>query len=324
MKLVKKYFTKENSNIFLISFISLFLELLIIRLIGTEIRIFAYLSNLVLLAVFIGFGLGMFFRSKLPLITSAYGLFLIIVATSSNYIVRWPRLEFRFFPGVTELLSPLSESYIWLQPTTYSKLGIIIGLFLLIFLFMTIIVTFIPMGQILGRLLGNHKSPIQAYSINIAASFLGMWAFQLFSLLRFTPYFGILIMLIPLVLFIKNRQEKLLLFALIAITIVFIVPKTQSDTRVFWSPYQKLSLSFIEYTEGSQLPQPSGFYLEVNNVGYMSLLNLSKDYHNSVNQALLASANGINVDQFNFTDQYTLPFKFEPNAQNVLIIGAGG
>jgi len=56
---------KENFSIILISFISLFLELLIIRLVGTEIRIFAYLSNLVLLAIFVGLGLGMFVKTKI-------------------------------------------------------------------------------------------------------------------------------------------------------------------------------------------------------------------------------------------------------------------
>ena len=46
---MKKYY-----QLTLVSFVILFLELLIIRLIGTEIRIFAYLSNLILLAIFVG------------------------------------------------------------------------------------------------------------------------------------------------------------------------------------------------------------------------------------------------------------------------------
>ena len=41
------------ARVLLVSFVILFLELLLIRLIGTEIRIFAYLGNLVLLPIFI-------------------------------------------------------------------------------------------------------------------------------------------------------------------------------------------------------------------------------------------------------------------------------
>src|SRR5579871_4196095 len=44
--------------LFLISVLGLFLELLLIRWIGTEIRIFAYLQNTVLVVCFLGLGLG--------------------------------------------------------------------------------------------------------------------------------------------------------------------------------------------------------------------------------------------------------------------------
>ena len=48
----------------LISLISLFLELLLIRWIASEIRIFAYFKSLVLIACFLGFGLGCYLTSK--------------------------------------------------------------------------------------------------------------------------------------------------------------------------------------------------------------------------------------------------------------------
>ncbi len=42
----------------LASFVSLFLELLLIRWISSEVRLFAYLKNFVLIACFLGFGYG--------------------------------------------------------------------------------------------------------------------------------------------------------------------------------------------------------------------------------------------------------------------------
>ncbi|MCX5892776.1 MAG: hypothetical protein NTW80_07365, partial [Deltaproteobacteria bacterium] len=51
-------------GIFLISVLGLFLEMLLIRWIGTEIRIFAYLQNTVLVVCFLGLGLGCFTSRK--------------------------------------------------------------------------------------------------------------------------------------------------------------------------------------------------------------------------------------------------------------------
>src|ERR1700674_1546798 len=44
--------------LFLVSVLSLFLELMLIRWIGTEVRIFAYLQNTVLVVCFLGLGMG--------------------------------------------------------------------------------------------------------------------------------------------------------------------------------------------------------------------------------------------------------------------------
>ena len=49
---------RRTLALFLISAVGLFLELLLIRWIGTEIRIFAYLQNTVLVVCFLGLGMG--------------------------------------------------------------------------------------------------------------------------------------------------------------------------------------------------------------------------------------------------------------------------
>src|SRR5580698_5332287 len=45
-------------TLFLVSVLGLFLELMLIRWVGTEIRIFAYLQNTVLVTCFLGLGMG--------------------------------------------------------------------------------------------------------------------------------------------------------------------------------------------------------------------------------------------------------------------------
>src|SRR5512142_969076 len=54
----------QTWGIFLISILGLFLETLFIRWIGTEIRIFAYLQNTILVVCFLGLGIGMFTSSR--------------------------------------------------------------------------------------------------------------------------------------------------------------------------------------------------------------------------------------------------------------------
>ncbi|MDP2632388.1 MAG: hypothetical protein Q8P25_01560 [Candidatus Curtissbacteria bacterium] len=314
---------KDNLQIIIVSFISLFLELRVIRLIGTEIRIFAYFSNLVLLAIFVGLGLGMIVKTKFSIITTSSLLFLLTIIISTNYIVRWPNLEFKLFSGITELLAPLSESYIWLQLQTYSKTGIVIGIILTILLFLMIVLIFMPLGQILGNLLQKHNKPILVYSINVAASLAGLWAFQAFSLARFSPYFGIILALGALIFFAKNQVEKLALIIIFLTATAFIVPRIEAKNITYWSPYQKLTLSPAFRDETNVNPQPGGWYLEVNNVGYMSLLNLSEEYQATAAAKLNQLYNNKPEVDVRFADQYSLPYKLKPDSKNVLIVGAG-
>ncbi len=45
-------------DLFLVSFLGLFFEILIIRWLSTEVRLFAYYKNLPLIAAFMGLGIG--------------------------------------------------------------------------------------------------------------------------------------------------------------------------------------------------------------------------------------------------------------------------
>ena len=53
-----------DAEIFLVSASILYLELVLIRWIGTEIRIFAYLGNLILAVCFFGLGLGCYLPDR--------------------------------------------------------------------------------------------------------------------------------------------------------------------------------------------------------------------------------------------------------------------
>src|SRR5215470_867320 len=69
--------------LFLVSFSSLYLEIMLIRWIGTEVRLFAYFQNLTLIACFLGFGLGCYRASgKKTQLFDAISLGILIILAS--------------------------------------------------------------------------------------------------------------------------------------------------------------------------------------------------------------------------------------------------
>src|SRR5207248_11319365 len=61
--------------LFLASFLALYFELVVIRYLSTEIRVFAYLKNLALVASFFGIGLGMILGDSRKTKKSLFPLF---------------------------------------------------------------------------------------------------------------------------------------------------------------------------------------------------------------------------------------------------------
>src|ERR1035437_9979403 len=75
----------RRARLFLLSLVSLYLEILIIRWVESEIRIFAYFKNLALIAAFLGLGVGYVARKpRLSLRWCAGGLFLLAFLLHPN------------------------------------------------------------------------------------------------------------------------------------------------------------------------------------------------------------------------------------------------
>src|SRR5512139_1155820 len=97
----------QTWGIFFISILGLFLETLFIRWVGTEIRIFAYLQNTILVVCFLGIGLGAFTSSqpieiKRTLFPLTIFLFLMAIPIVRSSL------------GLTsEMLSVLGDLVIW-------------------------------------------------------------------------------------------------------------------------------------------------------------------------------------------------------------------
>jgi spermidine synthase len=297
--------------IFLISVLGLFLEMLLIRWVGTEVRIFAYLQNTILVVCFLGLGLGCFTCRKPidlhhALISLALLGLLFAIPLTRNAV------------GMTSnLLSATGGLLIWNPGATsdfWSRvLYVALGLGVTYCLMSFILDIFVPIGRILGRFMDDHPKTICAYSINIVGSLIGTWLFVLLSVFH-QPPFTWFIILAGLLLTFQRRSGtawRLNLALLIGIVIFsWFAGQVPGSLRVVWSPYQKLVLNKC-YPENGQVGE---YLVTVNNTGYQAMVDPTKTF---------ATDKTLYHPEMNGLSQYDIPLLLHPHPKNLLVVGAG-
>jgi len=300
----------QTWGIFLISILGLFLETLFIRWIGTEIRIFAYLQNTILVVCFLGLGLGAFTSSrsieiKQTLFPLTVFLFLMAIPVT--------RLA---LGSTSEMLSTLGDLVIWsggeASDVTKRIILLIGGLILTYGVLILIVDTFVPLGRILGRLMNANPNPIWAYSVNIFGSILGTWSFVLLSFFYQPPFVWFFITAILSAVFVLwSNRDKRLNFVLLAMIVVlsWFASRVSGALDVIWSPYQKLVV------RESQADEIGKYQIEVNNASYQEIMDLGDGYVSADPQQFPPELQGLS--------QYDIPFLLHPDPESVLVVGAG-
>jgi SAM-dependent methyltransferase len=302
------------ARLFLISVLALYLELLLIRWIGTEIRIFAYLQNTVLVVCFFGLGIGLFTADRAVEPWKGARALLLLAVLLLIPVTRDALME------ISQTLSVLGQLNIWYQVDfggkLYNGLAVVAGLVGTFALMMLIMEPFVPLGRVLGRLLDDHPQTIVAYSVNVFGSLVGIWLFVFLSSQLAPPpvWFGVLFLLyLP---FLLERPAGWLASA---IALLIIVPVTwfslpEGAVRTVWSPYQKLTIYDRElYTPVPEFP--GKYLITVNNVGYQAIIDLGDD-GSSVDPV-------VGEHPYKGFSQYDLPFLLHPRPEDVLLVGAG-
>jgi len=297
-------------GIALISILGLFLELLFVRWLSTEIRIYAYLQNTILVVCFLGLGLGMFTASK-PIELKQSLLPMTFLLLLMAFPVTRSALD-----SVSDMLSILGDLVIWFNQDTRNAgtaiILVVIGLALTYFILAIVVDMFVPLGRILGRLVNIHPTPIWAYSVNIFGSVLGTWALVLLSYFYQPPVMWFLVagglMLIFVLWSKKDKRTNLVLLSLIVILSWF-AGKVPNSLEVIWSPYQKLVVSESKPDEAGK------FTITVNNAGYQAIIDLSESFVLANPERYAPELRGLS--------QYDLPALFHPQPDSVLIVGAG-
>ncbi|MBA4190540.1 MAG: hypothetical protein C0467_21345 [Planctomycetaceae bacterium] len=301
----------RTAALFVISVLGLFLELLLIRWVSTEIRIFAYLQNIVLVVCFLGLGMGCWDSQKRFRLQDILVPLGILVTLLSVPFTR------RYLGNISNLLGGISDLVMWdwlatgLNPIIASLIGVALTLGLMVLLWEI----FVPFGRLLGRLLSDHPNPIAAYSVNVAGSLLGIWLFVITSALDLPPVAWFVTFALLALYFVGSSQSKardcLLLVGIIAVS--SLAGWDPGYTETHWSPYQKLSGRALNRDEGNG--EIGTFRINVNNANYQEIIDLRPETLAKRPDLYPLAQRGLS--------QYDLPCKLHPNPATVLIVGAG-
>lgn len=291
-------------RLFLASLLGLYFEMLIVRWLAAEIRLFSYFKNVTLMAAFLGLAIG-FALAKRPRDHLAWFGPLLLLYVPAVLLVSNQT-------GFKSLVIPGSSEFIWRAaansgPASAAVFALVLGFFFVLTVFL-----FLPLGQLTGRLMMGSP-PLSAYMVNLLGSLIGIWLFAAVSFLNQPPWVWFSIGLLPLLLFVPITRKAIAAHAACYAGAVVILIATQGST--LWSPYYRIDvLPFEIGGKAVANPKETGYNLYVNQIGHMFALNLSPQYiglHPEYASTLARYAN-----------LYNLPYSIS-KPQQVLVVGAG-
>lgn len=289
----------------LASFLTLFAELALLRWIGTEVRIFAYVKNLALLLCFLGFGLGCALaRYPVRWWSSVTALLGLVMA------VRTPWHATQAFESLSQALGGAQDIAIWATGTVRHWPDFLVASALTGVLLLLITYVFIPLGQTVSTQLEIAARPLHAYSWNLAASLAGILAFFVVCWFSFPPGVWVAAVFLGFGL-LQDDARRGLWIASLAIPAALMLYDVSTPVHYsFWTPYQQVEVSRINFTDG----EFGKAIVQVNHTGYQIMVNLSNAFLERHPRLLTERPE---------ENPYNLPFAFAPPAPRVLIVGAG-
>jgi hypothetical protein len=251
-------FKRNAVDLFLISFLSLYFELLIIRWLSSQIRIFAYFKNVPLLAAVFGLGLGLALVNSKRDFAKWFPISTLIISALICFAEPLHLVHFTFMNSAEFYLIG-SNTEAFTDVSILQKIGTIIGgLFILVGIFYLLVLMFVGLGQLLGKAF-NGFNPLVAYSINVGASFIAILAFSLVSFLSFKPDVWVLIGCTMAVWFFRDWRQ----LCILAVTVVMTFVTMPKD--VYWSPYYRISVDQAWLgQDGAYPPFMMGYGIRVN------------------------------------------------------------
>lgn len=296
--------TRAGWKLFLLGFLTLFLELFFIRYLAGSVWNLGYFPNIVLLSAFIGIGIGFVFHQRLTAHLSKSVFRLAFMAALA--LIIFVSYRHPVVPGFDAWHYNLDgDLYFSFVPFEVNDLNYVF--FTLCFMMVALI--FACISQRTAKLF-RQFAPLNAYTLDILGSCAGILSFIAISALQLPAWswFGIFTIIFVLSMSDHWRMRLVLIgLAMIALIVMYredLVlmrdPESKNPLQTYWSPYQK-----VEYVEEAQ-HQPGDLRrrIFVNGLDHQEMhVNVTKIF-------------------------YQLPYLHRakaglPRYQNVLVIGAG-
>jgi SAM-dependent methyltransferase len=239
------------ARVFLASFLVLFLEVALIRWMPAHVRLLSYFSNFILLASFLGIGLGCLLApGRIRLFTWFPLIQLAVIA-----IVSFFKLE----------VTVPSSGDIFFSSGTAQKQVLVESTLLLPVLFVIVAALFATVAERMAREM-SALPPLRAYTINILGSLAGVVAFAVMSWKELSPtyWFGLAFAAaLPLVAADALGSAGRIVRASINVGLLAVALGLvhQVSGGAIWSPYYKIT---VQQRDAETI-------VEVNNIFHQSM-----------------------------------------------------
>lgn len=292
----------DRVRLAVVSFVGLYLELVLIRWLGAEVPTFEYFKHLPLLAGFIGMGLGAAQSREEGQREAGLSALLALVVLVFALQNGLPRI---YTPRTAADYITWGWSLVWDRKDVSAGAVLYLAYFCLVVsaVFGLCLLVFRDVGRWLGSLF-NGMPALAAYGINLAGSLAGIAALVLASFLRLNPLLWFALALIPYLVVMAPRRGQVLC-GLATLCVVGMI-----SGGALWTPYYRIDLRpFADPQSGRRL----GLRVESNHGCQQFIMDLR-------DPALLMERNAFLLRN-RFT--YDLPYRFAPKPQDVLVLGAG-
>ena len=211
-------------QLFMLSFLMLFVELALIRWSGALVIYLSYFSNFVLLGSFLGIGIG-FLRARarvnlFPWAPVALALLILFVRVFPVEVIR-TGYQILFF-GYGKFHAS--------GPPTWVTLPVV---------FLAVAAVMATIGEGVARTFIQFR-PLDAYRLDIGGSIAGIAAFSLLSFLDAKPVVWALIVAVVMLL-LYGRRAGLLQIAAVVAVVMLLWSESLSSSDI-WSPYYRISV----------------------------------------------------------------------------------
>ncbi len=277
----------------------LVLELAIIRWMSSQIRIVAYFSNVVLLASFLGMGLGIALGRRRP---SLVHYCLPTLAVLSLV------LAFSKSMGLMNLSFPDPSLSLWGADSPTTLWGFAGATMLVSLIFWAVAAVFVFASVPIGRLF-HQMQTLSAYSADLLGSLLGVATMTAAAAFCMPPVVWLALGTLPFLWF--SRRVLSWVTALLIVVLAAV-----SQEHAIFSPYNRIDLAPMEYLEGG---------IQKNQARQEWNLSVNRDFHQFLHDFSRQTVNAEPAMSSRRSCQqiYELPFRISRSKDAALVVGAG-